>query len=179
MCRVLHRMLGRQRSLWPHCMSEPDPWTLQVASDASTPRKQFLLTSPSSQTVCLLWLSFYFSVSALPFIYYFLSCIVVIYIHCHTAEPLHIAESFAWLTPTCSLGFGSGLIVFPDSPVWIRCLSSVCPKRLVFIHIIAFIVLDYKCLLVSIPDRIGQDPNIREHVFLFEFSGLRTIPGTH
>ena len=88
--------------------------------------------------------------SALPLIYYFLSCIVVIYIHCHTAEPLHIAESFAGLTPTRSLRFCSGLVAFCDSLVWIRCLSSVCPGHLVFIHFLASIILDYKGSLVSI-----------------------------
>ena len=63
---------------WPHCMSELDPLTLQIASNASTTTQQFLLTSPSSQECTSSWLPLF--ASALPLIYYFLSCIVFIYI---------------------------------------------------------------------------------------------------
>lgn len=86
--------------------------------------------------------------SALPFIYDPLSCFVVIYIHCPTAEPLQVPESFAGLTPTHSFRFFcSSLVAFPNSAVWIRYLSSVCPKHLVFIHITVLIITDYTCFL--------------------------------
>ena len=69
--------------------------------------------------------------------YLLLSILYCIYIHSHTAKPLLVAESFAWLTATHFLRLCSGLIVSPDSPVWIRHASSVCPKCLVCIHILA------------------------------------------
>lgn len=106
--------------------------------------------------------------SALPFSYYFLSRIVVIYIHCHTAEPLHVTKPSAWLTPTHSLRFCSGLLTLLDSPVWIRYFSSVCPPYLLFI-----IIVD-KCLLVCIPTYL--DPTSQYQgiglIFIWIFSTL-------
>ena len=128
-------MLRGQRGIQPHRMSELDPLTLQIASNASTTTQQFLLTSPDSQECTSSWLPLF--ASALPLIYYFLSCIAVIYIHSHTAKPLLIAES-CLVAATHFLRFCSGLIVSPDSAVWLRYPSSVCPKCLVCIHIIAF-----------------------------------------
>lgn len=50
-----------------------------------------------------------------------------------------------------SLRRHSCLFAFPDSPVWIRYLSFVCP---IFIRITARITIDYKHLL-SIPNEMG------------------------
>lgn len=58
-CRALQRMLRRRRGIWPPCRCEPDPSTLQVASDAFTSRKQFLLPSHNSQIMYPLRLPFY------------------------------------------------------------------------------------------------------------------------
>lgn len=137
------------------------------APNASTSLKQCVLTSPRPRIMDLLWLLLYF----LPllchlFITFYL--VLWLFIYIVTAEPLHVTEPFAWLTPTHSLRFCSGLLTLLDSPVWIRYFSSVCPPHLLFIIIV------YKCLLVCIPTYV--DPTSQYQgtclMFIWIFSTL-------
>ena len=75
--------------------------------------------------LCHLFITFYFVLR------------LFIYILIQPTKPLLIAKS-CLVAATHFLRFCSGLIVSPDSPIWIRYPSSVCPKCLVCIHIIAF-----------------------------------------
>lgn len=132
------------------CLNQPVPWPLQVAPNGSASVKQFLLTSPSPWITDLLWLPFYF----LPLLchsYLFLSIL-----YCGYLSTLSHSRAFAHgrvlgLADLSSLRLHSCLFAFPDSPVWIRDLSFVCP---IFIHITAVVIIDYKHLL-SIPNEIG------------------------
>lgn len=146
------------QSTWPLTPWPPMPHCLEAVCAHFTP-------PPNNGLPRIAILLFAF---ALPLIYYFLSRIVVIYIHCHTAEPLHVTEPFAWLTPTHSLRFCSGLLISLASPVWIRYFSSVCPTHQLFIIIV------YKCLLVCIPTYV--DPTSQHQgtrlIFIWIFSTL-------